>query len=69
MSDIPSQPERLPDDPGITVEAVDDDYVSIAAGNETLVVSRYNAFRLFGALSIVLQLPLPSRIGKAIKMG
>lgn len=67
-------PERKPDDGPITVSLLGPNYdrVAISAegpqGSSGLVISEYNAWRLFGMLSMILHIPLTKEAGKAIKL-
>lgn len=62
------QPERLPDDPGISVERSGENHYLLICGERSLRVSGFNAWRLFGALAFMLGIPLPSKIAKGIKL-
>lgn len=63
-------PERQPEDGEICVSRLRDGAPHLrmthAAGN--LVLSEYNAARLFGILALFLEIPLPPALGKAIKL-
>lgn len=65
-------PPRQPGDGHMGVERVDDDHLRIYAVTEgqdqAIKVSDFNAWRLFGALSLMLGLPLPKNVSKSIKM-
>jgi hypothetical protein len=60
--------ERLPDDPGICVREEGPDHVEVTVGDDWVIMSRYNARRVLGALSIILELPLTKAAAKSIKM-
>jgi len=66
-------PSRLPEDGGITIERGSENYLVIGVTNdgkpESIITSEYNAWRIFGALSLMLGIPLPSKTAKEIKMG
>ena len=72
-------PARLPADGAVGVRRHDDEwarnpmfeiYVEHANGKSSSIeVSEFNARRIFGSLSILLGLPLSSKVGKSIKMG
>lgn len=36
---------------------------------QAMELSEYNAWRMFGMLSLMLGIPLPAHVGKAIKLG
>ena len=60
-------PPRLPEDGSCRVRRVDDEHLAISAeGAGELVVSRYNAARIFAMLGMFLEIPLSKAIGKAI---
>lgn len=61
------QPERMPDDPNVEVAAFGQHF-QITVGKQTIVLSGFNAWRLFGMLGFILGFALPTRIGKAIKL-
>lgn len=67
------QPARLPVDGEVAVRRLDDDRIAIVVttnGEEqSIVCSPYNATRVFGVLAVMLGIPLPSALGKAIKLG
>jgi hypothetical protein len=66
-------PARLPDDGLVRVSRLGDDFIALdsthAGKEESLVVSEYNAWRIFGLLSVMLHLPLSKAVNKAIQMG
>lgn len=70
---LPPMPARLKDDGGVKVSRLGENYIALDATNdgkeESLVVSEYNAWRLFGLLSVMLKLPLSKAVGRSIKMG
>lgn len=63
-------PERQPDDGPLGVSRVDDDpgYLRFTHGDQWMVLSEYNAARLFGMLALFLKIPIPRALGKAIKL-
>ena len=66
------QPPRLDTDGAVHVQAIDDHQklmVSVVDdGTEhTIVMSPFNASRVFGMLAMMLGIPLPPATGKAIK--
>jgi len=64
------QPERLPEDGGIRIVRMPDGKLTIAEdGNHTAVIlSEFNAWRVFGMLSIMLGIPLSKKVSVAIKL-
>ena len=66
-----SQPERKPWDGPVEVLRVGD-YISVSATDQatksTIMMSEYNAWRVFGMLAVILGVPLPKYIAKAIKL-
>lgn len=65
-------PDRKFTDGPVAVRIGDEDTICIQATTngqiDTIECSRYNAFRLFGLLSVTLEIPLPVKVGKAIKL-
>lgn len=63
-------PERQPDDGPLGVDRPhgQDGYLRFKHGDQWMVLSEYNAARLFGMLALFLNIPLPSALGKAIKL-
>jgi len=67
-------PERKPDDGSLTVSLLGPKYDRVAiscerpSGCSGLVLSDYNAWRLFGILSVLLGIPLTKEAGKAITL-
>ena len=60
-------PPRLPEDGSCGVRRVDDEHLAInAEGAGELVVSRYNAARIFAMLGMFLEIPLSKTVAKAI---
>lgn len=66
-------PERGPGDGPVAVRRPTDGEIAIAATTDgvegCVVMSEYNAWRVFGMLSMMLGIPLPPATGKAIKLG
>lgn len=66
-----SQPERKPWDGPIKVQRIGD-YISISVEQNSeaqgMKISEYNAWRVFGMLAVILGVPLPKYIAKAIKL-
>lgn len=67
-------PPRQPDDRSVVVRREPDERITIGAETvdgrrESFTVSPYNAWRIFGCLSLMLEIPLPKTTGKAIKLG
>lgn len=66
-------PSRQPKDGAVAVSRLDSDFIALDAtyggDKESLVVSEYNAWRLFGLLSVMLGLPLTKKVSKAIHLG
>jgi hypothetical protein len=64
------QPPRLPDDGPCGVTRVDDDHLRLSAvscGVEgSIIVSRYNASRLYAMIGMFLEIPLSKAVGKEI---
>ncbi len=67
------QPPRLPSDGAVAIRNLGDDRVAIVVttnGEEqSIVCSPFNATRVFGMLAVMLHIPLPAALGKAIKLG
>lgn len=65
-------PERQPTDGAVSVNRPAKGMIGITASTdgqlETLRMSEFNAWRVFGMLSLFLGLPLPKAVGKAIKL-
>jgi hypothetical protein len=61
-------PPRQPDDGALSVRRLDGDrgYIEMSHGAGNLVLSEYNAARLYAMLGLLLGIPLPKAIGKAI---
>jgi hypothetical protein len=72
MTKTLEMPERLPTDGPVGVGRGKDDTirvdVSTAGVTQHLVMSEHNAWRVFGMLSLMLKIPLPSKTAKAIKL-
>jgi hypothetical protein len=70
MSDL--QPPRQPCDGAVSVNLSPDDEVIVNVtpnGNEqAIVMSEYNAWRVFGMLALVLGVSLPRKIANSIKL-
>lgn len=66
------QPPRCPGDGDVRLHRGDGDSffftVTQDGAEQTLWLSGFNAWRLFGMLAIMLGVPLPKKIGKAIKL-
>jgi len=74
VNELPQQPTREPEDGAVSVrrETIDGrERILLSCGEhqEGLELSPYNAWRIFGMLSIILELPLSKQVGKAIKLG
>ncbi len=71
-SKYPVQPPRGPTDGAISSHLHEDRGVLLQCvqdgKHQHLYASTYNAWRLFGALALVLGIELPARLGKAIRM-
>jgi hypothetical protein len=66
------QPEReLDDGPiGVRRETVNNrERVMITVNDQTIEMSGFNAWRIFGCLAIMLEIPLPAKTRKAITLG
>lgn len=67
------QPTRHPNDGPVIVERPTPGTVRIRVDDkgkppETIEVSLFNAFRLFGALAVALGVDLPARVARRIRM-
>lgn len=64
---------REPEDGAVSIHRVTDDKgherLLIRCGEAAIESSFYNASRIFGMLSLMLEIPLSKAIGKAIKFG
>jgi hypothetical protein len=78
MKEKKRMPERLPTDGPITVGRIPDSdpevfYIEVHDKDDNIVscveMSGFNAWRVLGCLSVVLELPLAPSTSKAIKMG
>lgn len=71
MSDQLKMPERQPDDGPISVIRPTDGVVSISVETgsrlSAVTMSEYNAWRVLGALSVVLGVPLSKAASKVVK--
>ncbi len=71
MTDLPAMPERRDSDGGVKVSRVDD-YILIAVTSlgkeESILISPYNAWRVFGMLSVLLGLRLPRAMAERIRL-
>lgn len=68
---IASQPDRRPNDGEVAISREGDNFVlTCRTGDHTyrLVAGPFNAWRLFGLLALMLEVKLPSAIGKRIKL-
>lgn len=65
-------PDRKASDGSVAVSRVGEDAIRIEVTTDgqiqVIECSRYNTFRLFGILSVMLEIPLPAKVGKAIKL-
>lgn len=61
-------PDRLAGDGPVSIERTDDDRIVLGCDGSTISVSEFNAWRLFGMMALMLEIPLPSKVGKAIKL-
>ena len=66
-------PERQPTDGPVRVaRLLDGRLMEISVETDgvtgTLALSEHNAWRVFGMLALMLEIPLPPRIGEAIKL-
>jgi hypothetical protein len=62
------QADRLPDDSGVSVSRQGEQHLALSCGDHTLTVSEFNAARLFAMLALMLEIPLPKGLGKAIHL-
>lgn len=65
------QPPRTPIDGPISVGRSGPDiniHATHSGIEQSIVVTEYNAARIFASLSLILGIPLPSSVGKAIMM-
>jgi hypothetical protein len=60
---------RLPGDPSYSVKLDDPAHVTVQVGGEAITMSVFNARRVLGSLSLILELPLTKAAAKQIKMG
>jgi hypothetical protein len=71
MDDL-KMPERQPGDGTASVQAPTDGVIAISVTTDgeaqAITMSRYNAWRVFGMLALMLGLPLSAKVGKAIKL-
>ena len=71
MTDLPEMPERLDNDGGVKVSLAEG-YIVISAAcggkEESILVSPYNAWRIFGLLSVLLGLPLSKAVSGRIRL-
>ena len=67
------QAPREPDDGQVAINRFTDptgrERLRIECGDQVIVCSPFNASRLFGMLSVFLEIPLSKAVGKAIKLG
>lgn len=72
-----TMPPRQPEDGKVEIRQLDNDSLVISithvleenrSDTNSIRMSRYNAARIFGMLSLFLEIPLPKKIGKAIKL-
>lgn len=67
-----TMPDRRMIDGAVEVLAIDDDEILIAVttngDRQHMRIGRFNAWRVFGTLSVILGIPLPPATGKAIKL-
>ena len=71
MKIVLKMPERLPLDGPVSVRNEHSTIVVEVKTDhttETIHMSEYNAWRVFGMLSLMLRIPLPPATGKAIKL-
>jgi hypothetical protein len=61
-------PERKPSDGPIGITRAEDGYLIIDCDDTAIKVSEYNAARIFGMLSLFLEIKLPQKLGEAIKL-
>lgn len=72
---MPKMPERKPTDGAVSVERIfgNDPVADLALAvvtdgtEQRITMSEHNAWRAFGMLAVMLGIPLPKDIGKAIK--
>jgi hypothetical protein len=72
-----TMPPRQPEDGKVEISQLDDDSLVLSvtrvldekrSDTDSIRMSRYNAARMFGMLSLFLGIPLPKKLGKAIKL-
>lgn len=65
------QPARGPEDGPVVVRWIGD-LLEIeatgAGGTESVIMSQYNAFRIFGMMAMALGIKLPASVAKGIKL-
>jgi hypothetical protein len=50
-----------------SLNAFRDSLDDLGSSTQSITLSRYNAWRIFGMLAVILGIPLPSKLGKLIK--
>jgi hypothetical protein len=61
-------PDRAPDDGPISVRRVaGTEILEISCNGESLFVSPFNAWRIFGALALMLDIPLSKNVARTIR--
>lgn len=68
-----TMPERLPEDGAVTISRLGEQFVEVtvvtSGAPERIAMSRYNAWRVLGMLSVMLGIPLTKAANNAIKLG
>jgi hypothetical protein len=71
VSGLPAMPERLDSDGGVKVDLIHG-YIKIEVTSggkaESIMISPYNAWRVFGMLSVLLGLRLPRAMAERIRL-
>ena len=71
MSSDLKMPERMPIDGAVSVDRNHQGEMVLRVMhdgvNQSIVLSEYNAWRIFGLLAVMLEIPLSRAVGKAIK--
>ena len=66
------QPARRPEDGAVNIRREDDDHYTIEVTTngvtQAVLASGFNAWRVVGMLAMMVGIPLPSWVGRAIKL-
>ena len=61
-------PKRIPTDGPVGIRRVGDHYLALSFDGHEVTISLYNAARIFGMIALFLEIPLPKKLGAAIKL-